>query len=46
MIRAEVEWYISARWIDAATFVLLASFLLFRPNGIVVRRARLEAEGV
>ena len=46
VIRAEVEWYISARWIDAATFVLLASFLLFRPNGIVVRRARLEAEGV
>ena len=46
LLRAEVEWYISARWIDAATFVLLASFLLFRPNGIVVRRARLEAEGV
>ena len=42
--RAEVEWYMSARWIDAATFLLLAFFLLFRPNGIVTRRARLEAE--
>ena len=45
IMRAEVEWYISARWTDAASFILLAAFLLFRPNGIVVRRARLEAEG-
>lgn len=45
IVRAEVEWYTSARWIDATTFLLLAAFLLFRPDGIVVRRARLEAEG-
>ena len=42
--RAEVEWYIHAKWADAATFALLVVFLLFRPDGIITRRARLEAE--
>jgi branched-chain amino acid transport system permease protein len=45
-IRAQVSWYMSARWLDAATFIVLAAFLLFRPNGIIRRRARLEAEAV
>ena len=44
LVRAEVEWYIHAKWIDAASFLLLVVFLLFRPNGIVTRRARLESE--
>jgi branched-chain amino acid transport system permease protein len=42
--RMEIEWYISSRWIDIATFVVLTLFLLLRPNGIIVRKARLEAE--
>ena len=44
--RSGVEWYIDARWIEAATFALLVLFLLFRPNGIITRRARLESEAV
>ena len=44
LVRSEVEWYIEAKWIDAATFALLVMFLLFRPAGIITRRARLEAE--
>jgi len=44
LVRSEVEWYIEAKWIDAATFALLLIFLLFRPAGIITRRARLEAE--
>ncbi|MFO1058736.1 MAG: branched-chain amino acid ABC transporter permease [Dongiaceae bacterium] len=43
LVRAQVEWYLSPRWLDAATFVLLVVFLLFRPEGILARRARLEA---
>lgn len=44
LVRAEVEWYIDARWIDAATFLLLVVFLFVRPSGIIARRARLESE--
>jgi branched-chain amino acid transport system permease protein len=43
LVRAEVEWYLSPRWLDVATFVLLVLFLLFRPQGILARQARLEA---
>lgn len=42
LLRAEVVWYGSARWEDAATFVLLAAFLFFRPQGIFARVMRLE----
>jgi len=34
VLRAQVVWYSSARWEDAATFVLLALFLLFVPGGL------------
>ncbi len=44
IVRAEVIWYISASWQDGITFGLLALFLLLRPQGLVVKRARLEAE--
>ena len=44
IVRAEVVWYMSAQWQDGITFVLLAVFLLLRPQGIVSKRARLEAE--
>ena len=44
IVRSEVVWHISAQWQDGVTFLLLALFLLLRPQGIVARRARLEAE--
>ncbi|HMO52157.1 MAG TPA: branched-chain amino acid ABC transporter permease [Kiritimatiellia bacterium] len=44
LLRAQVVWHWSARWQEAATFALLAFFLLFRPHGILGRKMRLEAE--
>lgn len=44
ILRAEVVWFGSARWEEAATFVLLALFLFFLPQGIFARRARLEED--
>jgi branched-chain amino acid transport system permease protein len=43
VIRAEVVWSFSARWQEAATFLLLVIFLLFRPQGLVGGKRRLEA---
>lgn len=43
VIRAQVVWSSSARWQEAATFLLLAVFLLFRPQGLVGGKTRLEA---
>ena len=42
IIQNLVIWKISARWEAAITFLLLISFLLFRPQGILGRRGRLE----
>lgn len=42
VLRAEVVWYGSARWEEAVTFALLALFLFFRPQGIFMRKVRLE----
>lgn len=44
LLRAQVVWHWSARWQEAATFALLALFLLFRPQGLLGRKMRLEAE--
>ncbi len=35
-------WKFSARWQEAITFILLILFLLFRPQGILGRRKRVE----
>ncbi len=35
-------WQISARWQDLITFLVLILFLLFRPQGILGKRRRLE----
>lgn len=35
-------WKISARWQDAITFLVLILFLIFRPQGLLGRRTRLE----
>lgn len=43
VVRAEVVWYTSARWEDAATFLLLAVILVFRPSGLFGPKLRLEA---
>lgn len=43
VIRAQVVWFSSARWQEAATFLLLAIFLLFRPQGLLGSKTRLEA---
>jgi branched-chain amino acid transport system permease protein len=43
LIRAQVVWHWSARWQEAVTFGLLAFTLLFRPQGLLGRRVRLEA---
>jgi branched-chain amino acid transport system permease protein len=45
LVRSEVSWFFSARWEEAVTFALLAFFLLVRPEGMLGRRMRLEAEG-
>lgn len=43
ILRAQVVWHFSARWQEAATFALLAFFLILRPQGILGRETRLEA---
>ena len=43
VLRAEVVWFVSAGWQDAATFVVLILFLFVRPGGLVGKRIRLEA---
>lgn len=44
VLRALVVWYLSARWQDVATFLLLAVFLYVKPHGICGRAGRLEAD--
>jgi len=42
LIRSEVVWHFSARWEEAATFILLALILFYRPQGLFGRAMRLE----
>jgi branched-chain amino acid transport system permease protein len=42
VIQSLVVWQISARWQEAVTFALLIVFLLFRPQGVLGRRKRIE----
>jgi branched-chain amino acid transport system permease protein len=42
-VRAEAVWYAAARWQEAATFAILALFLLLRPQGLFGHQTRLEA---
>jgi branched-chain amino acid transport system permease protein len=44
IVRAEVVWLAGVRWQDAATFALLIFFLFLRPQGILGRGIRLEAQ--
>ncbi|WP_300434415.1 branched-chain amino acid ABC transporter permease [Zoogloea sp.] len=42
LIRAQVVWQFSARWQEAVTFLVLALFLLLRPQGLFGRETRIE----
>ena len=44
ILRANVIWFFAARWQDVVMFSILALFLLFRPDGIVGKRMRVEAQ--
>jgi branched-chain amino acid transport system permease protein len=43
IVRVQVSWFWDARWQEAVTFALLAFCLLFRPEGLLGDRSRLEA---
>lgn len=44
VVRSEVVWFLSARWQEAVTFLILALFLFLRPNGLLGNKVRLESE--
>jgi len=44
ILRANVIWFFEARWQDVVMFTILALFLLFRPDGIVGKKMRVEAQ--
>jgi len=44
MVRSQVVWFLSSRWQESVTFLLLALFLFVRPNGLLGQKGRLEAE--
>ena len=43
VLRAEVVWFLSARWQEAATFLFLVLILFLRPQGLLGTKGRLEA---
>jgi branched-chain amino acid transport system permease protein len=43
LLRAQVVWHWSARWQEPVTFGLLAIILVFRPQGLLGHKNRLEA---
>ncbi len=43
LMRSGVVWFFSAQWAEAITFLMLAIFLLVRPQGFLSPRIRLEA---
>jgi branched-chain amino acid transport system permease protein len=43
ILRTQVVWHWPGQWQEAATFGLLGVFLLLRPQGVVGKKARLEA---
>lgn len=44
VVRSQVVWFLSARWQEAVTFIILALFLFLRPNGLLGNKVRLESE--
>lgn len=44
ILRTGAVWFLTERWQEALTFILLALFLFVRPYGLIGRKARLESE--
>jgi len=44
ILRSAVAWWAGSRWEDAATFMLLALFLILRPQGLLGHISRLEVQ--
>jgi branched-chain amino acid transport system permease protein len=44
VIRSCAVWFLSSRWQEAVTFLLLALFLFVLPNGLLGRENRMEAQ--
>lgn len=44
VVRSQVVWFLSARWQESVTFLILALFLFLRPHGLLGTKVRLEAE--
>jgi branched-chain amino acid transport system permease protein len=42
IIRSFAVWTFSARWADVVTFILLITVLVYRPEGLVAMRRRME----
>lgn len=42
LLQSLVVWQFSARWMEAFTFIVLILFLIFRPQGLLGVRARVE----
>lgn len=42
VVESLVIWQISARWVEAITFVILILFLIFKPEGLLGKRKRIE----
>jgi len=43
IVRTQVEWYTSATWQNAVTFLILVLFLFFRPQGLFGKKGRVES---
>jgi branched-chain amino acid transport system permease protein len=43
ILRSGTVWFLSARWQEAITFLVLAVFLMLCPRGILAKASRLEA---
>jgi branched-chain amino acid transport system permease protein len=43
LLRAQVSWHWSARWQEAATFLVVVLVLFLRPQGLLGQSSRLEA---
>lgn len=44
VVRSMAAWYLSARWEDAAAFVIFVLFLFWCPDGLLANRGRLTGE--
>jgi branched-chain amino acid transport system permease protein len=43
VLRSGTVWFMSARWQETITFLVLAVFLMLCPRGILAKASRMEA---